>query len=173
MPTSDSCMSVCRQVVVMGMRAMVACKCFTAACGPSPVTLLLLCWFTHAGIFVYGYCLYYYTARSDMSGFMQGSFFFGYMAVVCFGFFLMLGTVGWRASLMFVRHIYKVRSFAMKRTQADKPEHLYPCNIAFCSDSIKLCHAVDCMWGICDCACLWGVGHQVRVKKLKKSTRNS
>ena len=57
---------------------------------------------------MYGYCLYYYTARSDMSGFMQGSFFFGYMAIVCFGFFLMLGTVGWRASLMFVRHIYKV-----------------------------------------------------------------
>lgn len=65
---------------------------------------VLLC----AGLFVYGYCLYYYTARSDMSGFMQGSFFFGYMAIVCFGFFLMLGTVGWRASLMFVRHIYKV-----------------------------------------------------------------
>ncbi len=64
--------------------------------------------FLCAGLFVYGYCLYYYTARSDMSGFMQGSFFFGYMAIVCFGFFLMLGTVGWRASLMFVRHIYKV-----------------------------------------------------------------
>jgi len=67
---------------------------------------VLLC----AGLFVYGYCLYYYIARSDMSGFMQGSFFFGYMAIVCFGFFLMLGTVGWRASLMFVRHIYKVTS---------------------------------------------------------------
>ena len=60
---------------------------------------------------MYGYCLYYYTARSDMSGFMQGSFFFGYMAVVCFGFFLMLGTVGLRASFMFVRYIYKVHSF--------------------------------------------------------------
>ncbi|KAG2449123.1 hypothetical protein HYH02_005871 [Chlamydomonas schloesseri] len=59
------------------------------------------------GIFVYGYCFYYYYARSDMSGFMQTSFFFGYMAMVCFGFFLMLGTVGWRASLMFVRHIYR------------------------------------------------------------------
>lgn len=59
------------------------------------------------GIFVYGYCFYYYYARSDMSGFMQTSFFFGYMAMVCFGFFLMLGTVGWRASLTFVRHIYR------------------------------------------------------------------
>jgi hypothetical protein len=44
--------------------------------------------------------------RSDMSGFMQNSFFFGYMAVVCFGFFIMLGAVGWRFSLTFVRHIY-------------------------------------------------------------------
>ena len=26
----------------------------------------------------------------------------------CAGFFLMLGTIGWRASLAFVRHIYKV-----------------------------------------------------------------
>lgn len=59
------------------------------------------------GMFVYGYCFYYYFARSDMSGFMQTAFFFGYMLMVCFGFFLMLGTIGWRASLMFVRHIYK------------------------------------------------------------------
>jgi len=59
------------------------------------------------GLFVYGYCFYYYFARSDMSGFMQTSFFFGYMGMVCYGFFLMLGTVGYRASLVFVRHIYK------------------------------------------------------------------
>jgi len=59
------------------------------------------------GLFVYGYCLYYYYARSDMSGFMQTSFFFGYMACICYGFFLMLGTVGFHASLFFVRHIYK------------------------------------------------------------------
>ncbi|XP_009615617.1 transmembrane 9 superfamily member 3-like isoform X1 [Nicotiana tomentosiformis] len=58
-------------------------------------------------IFIYGYCLYYYYARSDMSGFMQTSFFFGYMACICYGFFLMLGTVGFRSSLLFVRHIYR------------------------------------------------------------------
>ncbi|KAE9450807.1 hypothetical protein C3L33_17293, partial [Rhododendron williamsianum] len=45
------------------------------------------------GIFIYGYCLYYYHARSDMSGFMQTSFFFGYMACICYGFFLMLGVL--------------------------------------------------------------------------------
>jgi hypothetical protein len=42
-----------------------------------------------------------------MSGFMQTSFFFGYNAVVCYAFFLMLGTVGFRASLLFVKHIYR------------------------------------------------------------------
>ncbi|XP_019705818.2 transmembrane 9 superfamily member 2 isoform X1 [Elaeis guineensis] len=59
------------------------------------------------GIFIFFYCLYYYHARSDMSGFMQTSFFFGYMACICYGFFLMLGTVGFRASLLFVQHIYR------------------------------------------------------------------
>ena len=38
-----------------------------------------------------------------MSGFMQTSFFFGYMTMICYAFFLMLGTVGFRASLTFVR----------------------------------------------------------------------
>nr|CAD1832817.1 unnamed protein product [Ananas comosus var. bracteatus] len=59
------------------------------------------------GFFIYGYCLYYYYARSDMSGFMQTSFFFGYMACICYAFFLMLGMVGFRAALLFVRHIYR------------------------------------------------------------------
>lgn len=45
-----------------------------------------------------------------MHGLLQTSFFFGYNAVVCFAFFLMLGSVGWRASLLFVRSIYKVRA---------------------------------------------------------------
>ncbi|PNX92767.1 phagocytic receptor 1b-like protein [Trifolium pratense] len=59
------------------------------------------------GLFIYGYCMFFYQARSDMYGFMQTSFFFGYMACICYGFFLMLGTVGFRASLIFVRHIYR------------------------------------------------------------------
>merc|ERR1711966_440148 len=33
------------------------------------------------------------------------SFYFGYMFMICYGFFIMLGTIGYRASLMFVRHI--------------------------------------------------------------------
>ena len=38
---------------------------------------------------------------------VQASFYFGYMFVVCYAFFLMLGTIGYRASLTFVRHIYR------------------------------------------------------------------
>ncbi|KAI4299650.1 hypothetical protein L6164_033086 [Bauhinia variegata] len=59
------------------------------------------------GLFIYGYCWYYYGATSDMSGFLQTTFFFGYMACICYGLFLMLGAVGFRAALIFVRHIYR------------------------------------------------------------------
>lgn len=42
-----------------------------------------------------------------MTGFMQTSFYFGYMSIICYGAFLLLGAVGFRAALLFVRHIYK------------------------------------------------------------------
>lgn len=58
------------------------------------------------GLYIYGYCFHYYFTRTDMSGLLQISFFFGYMACVCYGIFLMLGTVGFFASLLFVRHLY-------------------------------------------------------------------
>ncbi|KAB1227197.1 putative phagocytic receptor 1b [Morella rubra] len=56
-------------------------------------------------IFMFGYCIYFY-ARSYMSSFLQLSFFIGYNACMCYAFFLILSTVGFQASLMFVRHIY-------------------------------------------------------------------
>ncbi|KAI9087924.1 hypothetical protein K1719_030254 [Acacia pycnantha] len=58
------------------------------------------------GAYGYAHCCYYYYASSNMSGFLQISFFFGYMACICYAFFLMLGTVGFRAALLFVRHVY-------------------------------------------------------------------
>ncbi|PWA61418.1 nonaspanin (TM9SF) [Artemisia annua] len=58
------------------------------------------------GLYIYGYCIYYYFCRTDMTGFMQTSFFFGYMACVCYGIFLVLGSVGFRASLLFVHYLY-------------------------------------------------------------------
>lgn len=48
-----------------------------------------------------------------MNGLLQTSFFFGYNAVVCYAFFLMLGSVGFTASLTFVRHIYRCVAAAL------------------------------------------------------------
>ncbi|RWW38932.1 hypothetical protein BHE74_00055790 [Ensete ventricosum] len=59
------------------------------------------------GKFIFFYCIYYYRVRSDMSSFMQISFFFSYTTCICYGFFLMLGTVGFCASLLCVWHIYR------------------------------------------------------------------
>lgn len=58
------------------------------------------------GVFVYAYCFFYYFTHSEMSGFLQTSFFFGYMAIVSIAFFLMLGFVGFFSALGFVRYIY-------------------------------------------------------------------
>ncbi|KAI3450710.1 hypothetical protein Pfo_007375 [Paulownia fortunei] len=56
-------------------------------------------------IFMFSYCIYFYF-KSNMSGILQTFFFFGYSACMCYAFFLMLGAVGFQASLLFVRRIY-------------------------------------------------------------------
>lgn len=58
------------------------------------------------GLFIYVYSFYYYFHRSGMSGVLQASFYFGYMAIVSFAFFLMLGSAGFQFSLIFVKYIY-------------------------------------------------------------------
>lgn len=60
-----------------------------------------------AGVFIYIYCFFYYFQRSDMYGTLQTSFFFGYMLVISFAFFCMLGFVGFTSSMVFVKQIYK------------------------------------------------------------------
>ncbi|KAL2511092.1 Transmembrane 9 superfamily member 5 [Abeliophyllum distichum] len=57
-------------------------------------------------IFMFAYCIYFYF-KSNMSGVLQTFIFFGYSACMCYAFFLMLGALSFRASLMFVRHIYR------------------------------------------------------------------
>jgi len=59
-----------------------------------------------SGMFVYVYCFFYYFHRSEMYGFLQASFFFGYMAIACYGFTVMMGTVGFYSAFVFVRNIY-------------------------------------------------------------------
>ncbi|CAA0810689.1 Transmembrane 9 superfamily member 5 [Striga hermonthica] len=56
-------------------------------------------------IFMFCHCIYFY-AKSNMSGILQTSFFFGYSFCLCYAFFLMLGAVSFQASFLFVRRIY-------------------------------------------------------------------
>ena len=58
------------------------------------------------GIFVFFYSVFYFYYRSQMSGFLQSIQFFGYTVLVCYVFFLTLGTIGFYASLRFTRYIY-------------------------------------------------------------------
>jgi len=57
-------------------------------------------------VYIYGYAMFYFSHRSDLSGTLQSAFYFGYTAMACLAFFMMLGTVGWWASLVFVRRLF-------------------------------------------------------------------
>jgi len=57
--------------------------------------------------YIYLYCFYFLATESKMKGFLQISFYFGYMSILCYAMFLMLGTVGFFSSLAFVKQIYQ------------------------------------------------------------------
>eukprot|EP01137_Pigoraptor_chileana_P014786 Opistho-2@69879 len=59
------------------------------------------------GAFVFVYSLFYYFWRTQMSGTLQTAQFFGYTLLFCLVFFLMLGSVSFFSSLVFVRYIFK------------------------------------------------------------------
>jgi transmembrane 9 superfamily protein 1 len=56
------------------------------------------------GLFIYMYSFYFYFYKSGMTGLLQGSFYFGYMAIISLALFLMLGSAGFQFSLEFVRY---------------------------------------------------------------------
>lgn len=53
------------------------------------------------------YCFYFLVTESQMTGFLQLSFYFGYMLLLCYALFLMGGAIGFFSSLTFVREIYR------------------------------------------------------------------
>jgi transmembrane 9 superfamily protein 1 len=57
-------------------------------------------------LYIMAYSFVYFFNHSDMSGFLQVSFFFGYMGLVAYAFFLMQAFVGFSSALVFVRYIY-------------------------------------------------------------------
>ena len=76
-------------------------------------SLLMNFAFRSTGIFIYIYSIFYYQYYSLMTGLLQGSFYFAYMLVVCYFFFILLGSVGFFSALIFVRRIYRKPSFGL------------------------------------------------------------
>jgi hypothetical protein len=60
-----------------------------------------------SSFFIYGYSFFYYY-ESQMQGLLQTAFYFGYVLIACYGFFMMMATVGFISSLTFVKRIYRV-----------------------------------------------------------------
>ena len=56
-----------------------------------------------AGLYVFAYALFYYYNHPTAAGTAN---YFGYMAVVSYAFFIMLGFVGFYSSFTFVNYIY-------------------------------------------------------------------
>jgi len=58
------------------------------------------------GAFLFAYAVFFYHGHTDMTGVLQGSVFFAYMAVAGLAFSLMFGAVGFSAAFVFVHYIY-------------------------------------------------------------------
>eukprot|EP00903_Cladosiphon_okamuranus_P013038 g12165.t1 len=57
--------------------------------------------------YVYLYSIYYLWFKTQQSGFMQLSFFFGYMGLFCAALAVMCGSIGVMGSTVFVKQIYR------------------------------------------------------------------
>jgi len=57
--------------------------------------------------YVYGYAIYYFFVKTNMHGFLQTSFYFGYMYMFCFAIFIMCGTIGNLGAGLFIDRIYR------------------------------------------------------------------
>jgi len=57
--------------------------------------------------YVFLYSIYYFLFKTQMTGLLQVSYYFGYMLMFCTALFLMCGTIGTWGAGVFVRKIYK------------------------------------------------------------------
>ncbi|RHZ14459.1 hypothetical protein DYB37_009255, partial [Aphanomyces astaci] len=59
------------------------------------------------GVFVFAYSIWYFYTSTDMDGFFQTVFYFGYSAIMSYCFFVMLGFIGFQSASAFVSTIYR------------------------------------------------------------------
>jgi transmembrane 9 superfamily member 2/4 len=58
------------------------------------------------GLYLFLYCVFYYTTKLEVEGLGSAIVFFGYALIMCVLFALMTGAIGFAACLVFVRKIY-------------------------------------------------------------------
>ena len=58
-------------------------------------------------LWMYLYAAFYYVYRSEMTGVLQATFFFGYLLMVSYAFALMCAALAFTSAHTFVRHIYR------------------------------------------------------------------
>ncbi|KAK7181904.1 multispanning membrane [Paraphaeosphaeria sporulosa] len=59
-----------------------------------------------SALWIFGYLAYYFWTKLNITGFMSGLLFFAYGALACAVYGLLVGTIGFLASYVFVRRIY-------------------------------------------------------------------
>jgi transmembrane 9 superfamily protein 2/4 len=59
-----------------------------------------------SAIYMFLYSILYFVTKLDITKFASGLLFFGYMGLICLFFFMLTGTIGFVATLWFVRKIY-------------------------------------------------------------------
>lgn len=59
-----------------------------------------------SAFYLFAYSILYFVTKLDITKFISGVLFFGYMSLICLFFFVLTGTVGFLATLFFVRRIY-------------------------------------------------------------------
>jgi transmembrane 9 superfamily protein 2/4 len=59
-----------------------------------------------SGIYLYAYCIFYYSANLEITGWMSQMLYFGYMGLVACVFTFITGAMGFLATFWFVRTIY-------------------------------------------------------------------
>ncbi len=58
------------------------------------------------GLYVFVYSVYFFIVKTQMSGILQTSFYFGYMFVGCVSLAVFTGTIGYFGASVFVNAIY-------------------------------------------------------------------
>ena len=95
--------------------------CQPGICCLGMVALLLIDLYTHFGLlcrwrayftsgssaaYLFLYSMFYFWTKLDITRYVPMVMYFGYMAIVSYGFFCMTGTIGFFACWLFVRQIY-------------------------------------------------------------------